>query len=255
MATGVTVAAILGAALAWPLVFDVTAPLLSDRAASSAVRAAPLWDRLRPVPAFDSAPPPASDAAARVMDVLTDVEARMRTTRYQHRTRVREARGEYAWDCSGMAAWVLRRAAPESRRSLGHGRPVARRFHRVIARAPTDRARRGWRRLAHVREARPGDLFAWERPPDFPSRNTGHVGFVVNAPARLADDRWAVRILDSTSLPHQDDTREPDGAGGAGRGTMVFLTDGRGRAVAYAWRGTRSLVHVHAPIAFGRVHR
>jgi hypothetical protein len=70
---------------------------------------------------------------------------------------------------------------------------------------------------------------------------------------RLDDDLWAVRILDSTSLPHQDDTRRSGSEGGTGRGTMTFVTDGRGHATAYGWHGTRTLGHIETPVVFGRV--
>lgn len=217
------------------------------------IRLAPVFDHLRSSPSFAAPPPPGSDAAGRVMATLERVEASARRSRYQHRTRVDARAGRYDWDCSGMAAWVLERSAPRARRSLNARRPVARTFHRTIAAAPTDRARRGWRRVDHIRDVRPGDLFAWERPPGFRSRNTGHVGFVVNRPLRVREGLWAVRILDSTSLAHQDDTRAHDADGGLGRGTMAFVTDGAGHATAYGWRGTRSRGHIETPVVFGRV--
>lgn len=218
------------------------------------VRRPSLLEPLRPSPRFEGEPPPpGSPAAARVLATLGRVESTLQRTRYQHRTRVREARGEYYWDCSGMAGWVLARAAPRARRTLGRGRPVARTFARTIARAPTDRPRRGWQRIDDLADVRPGDLFAWERPPNFPSRDSGHVGFVVHRPVRIADDLFAVRILDSTSLPHQDDSRSGE-ATGTGRGTMTFVTDGEGHAEAYGWHGTRSLGHIETAVVFGRPH-
>lgn len=220
-------------------------------AASPYSRTAPLLDPLRGSPSFGAPPPPGSPAAGRVIATLERVEARLRTTRYQHRTAVNEARGDYRWDCSGMATWVLARSAPRARRSLGSGRPVARTFARTIARAPTERAQRGWRQLDHVAEVRPGDVLAWERPPAMRSRNTGHVAFVVNAPVEVHEGVWALRILDSTSLAHQDDTRRP-GASGTGRGTMTFAVDADGRAEAYGWVGTRSMGYIETPVRFGR---
>jgi len=215
--------------------------------------ASPL-DPFRPAPSFDAPrAAPVTSAAARVIATLERVERRARVSSYRHRRSVDERRGVYHWDCSGMASWVLRRSAPRARGSLGQGRVVARRFARRISRAPTERGRRGWQRLEHIGEARPGDVFAWERPPDFPSRNTGHVGFVVRRPQRLSDEVWAVRILDATSLAHQSDTRL-DGATGLGRGTMTFVTDGRGHAQGYGWRGTDSLGYIETPVYFGRVH-
>lgn len=214
-------------------------------------RTAPLLDPLRGTPTFGAAPPAGSAAAARVLARLEQVESRTRVTHYQHRTVVDEARGIYRWDCSGMAAWVLARSAPRARRALGEGRPVARTFARTIARAPADRARRGWRRIDRVADARPGDVLAWERPPAMRSPNTGHVAFVMNAPVEVHEGIWAVRILDSTSLAHQDDTRRA-GRTGTGRGTMTFAVDADGRAEAYGWSGTRSIGYIETPVRFGR---
>ncbi len=222
-------------------------------AGRSYARRAPLLDPLRPSPRFDRAGEPGSPAAGRVLSALERVEQRTRVTRYQHRTQVSEPRGDYRWDCSGMAAWILERSAPRARRALGPGRPIARTFARTIARAPTDRPRLGWRRVGHVRDARPGDVLAWERPPGFRSRNSGHVAFVVAAPVEVHAGVWAVRILDSTSLAHQDDTR-PDGVSGTGRGTMTFAVDADGDAEAYGWRGTESLGYIATPVRFGRPH-
>lgn len=218
-----------------------------------AARADRPLDALRPTPSFGTPPAPGSATGGRVLARLARIERRTRRTRYRHRTRVDEAHGVYEWDCSGMAGWVLAREAPRARRALARPRPIARTFARRIRRAPTDRFRRGWQRVDAVAQVRPGDVFAWERPPDFPSRNSGHVGFVVNAPVQLSDDLWALRILDSTSAPHQDDTRSPHGEGGTGRGTMTVLTDPEGHAIAYGWYGTRSLGYVSTPVYFGRL--
>lgn len=203
------------------------------------------------------ATPPGSRAAGRVLEVLGRIRGRLRRTRYQHPTVVRERQGLYAWDCSGMAAWILRRSAPGALGAIHRERPVARDFHRIISRSPTDRARRSWRRLAHIEEARPGDVFAWLRPPDWPRRNTGHVGFVVEAPRRVPRiaDAYTVRIADATSVPHQHDTRSWPGDGGFGTGTILFMTDGRGQATAYGWYGSESRGVVPTTIVFGRVTR
>lgn len=202
-------------------------------------------------------PPPATPAAARVMDVLGRVQRGLRQTRYQHATSVRERDGVFLWDCSGMAAWVLHRSAPIAMATIGRPRPVARDFARVIERAPTTRARGGWQRVENIADARPGDVFAWRRPRGFPSRNTGHVGFVVDRPLPVPGlpGAYAVRVADATSWGHQDDTRQDDGVGGFGMGTLVFLTDGQGHGTHYGWGGTLSDGYVTTPIVFGRVSR
>lgn len=225
-----------------------------------------------PAVAADTRPPPSpvgldevtmtpadapSRAGARVVDLLRDLRAEVRETRYQARTEIRRGDGFYAWDCSGMAAWLLRRTAPQALRAVGAGRPVARDFFHAIARAPTARPRRGWQRLGHVAEVRPGDVFAWLRSPASTSKVTGHVGFVVGQPREVPawPGAYAVRIADATGLPHQDDTRAMDGPGGFGFGTMVFVTDDQGEVVAYGWFGTVSGGFMPARVLFGRPSR
>ena len=207
--------------------------------------------------AGEPAPEPATKAAAKIMALRATILETMTQTRYQHRTKVRRREGVYLWDCSGMVAWFLRRAAPAAHRAVGKERPVARDYYRVIRRAPTRAARQGWRRLAHIEDARPGDLFAWPRPPWFPSKNTGHVGFILAPPEPVEGlpDAYTLRILDATSLPHDKDTRDEDGDGGFGEGTLLILTDGEGRGTAYGWFGARSRGVIETDIVFGRVSR
>jgi hypothetical protein len=218
---------------------------------------APVWP-LPPMPhATEPAPPAQTRAGRAILELLATVQRSMRETRYQHQTVVRERDGVYLWDCSGMAAWVLRRAAPVAMRRITRARPVARDFVRAIEQAPTERAVAGWQRIERLADARPGDLFAWRRPRGFPSRNTGHVGFVVDRPLPVVGmpGAYAARVADATSLGHQDDTRADDADGGFGLGTLVFLTDEVGRGVGYGWLGTQSQGYVVTPIVIGRVSR
>jgi len=206
-----------------------------------------------------AAPPstPANHRAARVLKLLERIERTVKETRYEHRTTIRSREGIYYWDCSAMAAYILAKVAPEARKALTRERPVARDFYQVIRQAPTRGAHEGWRRLRRITDVRPGDVFAWKRPKDFPSKNTGHVGFVLEAPipAPGREDAYLVRIADATSLPHGDDTRDPEGEGGFGHGTILFTTDGDGHGTAYGWFGARSRGVIETPIAFGRLVR
>lgn len=200
---------------------------------------------------------PATAAAGRVLERLQRVEARLTRTRYQHRTVVNEHRGLYLWDCSGMADWVLARTARRAHGRLRSERPVARTFFQVIDRAPTEGQRSGWQRVAHIEDARPGDLFAWLRPPDWPRRNTGHVGFVLSVPRPAPDipGAYLVRIADATSVPHELDSRSYPGDGGYGTGTILFTTDGAGVVTGYGWHGSMSQRVVLTRTVFGRVSR
>lgn len=209
--------------------------------------------RVAPTRAFGDAPAE-SAAAARVVATLTQVRTTIRQTRYEHTTHVRASDGLYLWDCSGMAAWILSRAAPRAFASVGGERPVARDFFRAIARSPTSRARGGWRQLDRLEDARPGDVLSWVRPRDFPSHNTGHVAFVLAAPVKVLsrDDAWAVRVADATSFGHENDTRPQGSDGGYGEGTLLFLVDAQGRGTAYGWFGSYSDAVIVTPIVVGR---
>lgn len=215
----------------------------------------PIAGPLPPPPPPAAPTPPATPAGQRVLDVLERVRANLRSTRYQHRRVVREADGVYHWDCSLMTHWVLERAHPRAVAPMRGTRPLAEHFVRVIERAPVGRFAGGWQRVPRVADARPGDVFAWRRPRGFPSRNTGHVGVVAGAPRPVPrmPGAYAVRVVDATSWGHQDDTRPPDGVGGFGAGTLVFLTDAEGRGTHYGWYGTASGGYVVTPIVLGRV--
>ena len=219
---------------------------------------APVDGPLPPAPMTEEPPSsPATRAATRVLATVDEIRRSLVTTRYQASTAVNLKQGDYRWDCSGMAAWILRRAAPAAMRALARSRPVARDFAAAIERAPTSRARNGWQRIARIADVLPGDVFAWRRPRGMPSKNTGHVGFVLERPLPVPGipGAWAVRIADSTSSYHQNDSRDPAGEGGFGVGTLVFLTDAEGAATSYGWSGTRSEWYVVTPVVFGRVHR
>ncbi len=219
---------------------------------------APIDGPLPPRPIDDEPPrPPGTRAAGRVVEILDELAASIVSSKYQARTVVRVDAGTYDWDCSGMAAWILRRAAPAALRALASPRPVARDFAQAIERAPTTKARAGWQRIARLDDVLPGDVFAWRRPRGMPSKNTGHVGFVVERPLPVPGmpGAWAVRIADSTRGYHQDDARMTDADGGFGIGTLVFLTDATGRATSYGWSGTESEWYIVTPVVFGRVHR
>lgn len=221
----------------------------------------PGWwlDRPDPVTTVDEPDAPSDDEPAtrpgRKLIALKDrIQEELTYTAYEHRTRVRPKEGIYIWDCSAMAAWMLRKVAPKARKAMDKGRPVARDFYRKIKRSPTRRTQDGWRRIADIEDVRAGDMFAWERPKGFPSKNTGHVGFAIEAPKPVPDwpGAYTVRIVDATSLPHESDTRAPDGAG-IGEGTILFLTDGEGRGIGYGWHGNRSRGVILTRIGFARL--
>lgn len=201
---------------------------------------------------------PGSRAATRLLALVDKIDTTIVESKYQHRTRVRRREGVYLWDCSGMMNWMLDRVAPRAREKLDRDRPVAATYHRIIKKSPTKRARDGWRRIEDVRDVRPGDVFAWLRPPDWPKGgNTGHVGIMIESaqPVPEIENGWTVRIVDASRYTHQNDTRDPDDDGGFGMGTIMFVTDDEGAPLAYGWFGSQSRYVHETSIVFGRITR
>ncbi len=249
----------------------VTAPVAAGLAVLGALggcersRAPRPIDR-RPALTFASAPAPPEprpffdDAAIdwdrnAVMRRLGKVSATLEDASYTYGFFVDEKRGIYRFDCSGMVQWVLGRAAPRAAATMAYGsekRPLARDFQRRIARAPLDRARGGWRRVARVADLAPGDVVAWLKPVEIESPNTGHVAFVLVPPVLAPgyDNAYLVRIADSTRLLHDEDTRV--GRTGFGFGTILLVADPEsGAPTAFGWVALRWRAFATA-IALGR---
>jgi len=219
----------------------VAAPSAITRPPAVAPRDAPHVDRARVEPA-----PRLSDADIDwdknpVLTRLARIAETMTHTEYTHGFEVDEARGVYRFDCSGMVQWVLRRAAPRAaaaaRYQLDH-RPLARDYQRRIASVPLGKERYGWRRIGRIVDAEPGDVIAWIRPAVIRSPNTGHVAFIALPPVPVPgyDNAFLVRVIDSTSLLHDDDTRQ--GRSGFGLGTILLVADEiTGEPRAFGWIG------------------
>ncbi|MSQ83276.1 MAG: hypothetical protein EXR77_10360 [Myxococcales bacterium] len=201
---------------------------------------------------------PANAAANdRILAVLGRISETMTNSAYKPVLRVDERRGRYEFDCSAMAGWVLTRSAPRARSTVGPARPLARDFARTIAAADIVRPRKGWLRVPRMVDARPGDVLAWRRPPWFPSRNTGHVAFVMAKPVAFGRG-LLVRIADATSIGHGRDSRAA-GQTGFGIGVLWITVDAAtGAGTGYGWVGEESAradYAIETPILIGRATR
>ncbi len=181
--------------------------------------------------------------ANQVMKTLGGIHDNLRAASYSAAIDVDEEHGLYAFDCSGMTQWVLRRAAPRAASAAAYKlphRPLARDFYRRIASIPTGKHRFGWQRIEKVAEAKPGDVIAWIKPDIIRSPYTGHVAFVLLPPVPVPgdDNAYLVRIADSSRLLHDEDTRiDRDGFG---FGTILLVTDPEsGAPIGYGWVGLR----------------
>jgi len=178
-----------------------------------------------------------------VMRALGKIETTMTRGEYSSITRVNEQRGLYSFDCSGMTQWVLQKAAPVAARAAAGKlarRPLAADFYRRIAAVPAGEERSGWKRIARLRDAKPGDVIAWVKPKIIDSPYTGHVAFVALPPVKVTgySDAYLLRIIDSTSLLHDEDTRVD--RTGFGRGTILLVVDLETQEpLAYGWAGLK----------------
>lgn len=196
-----------------------------------------------------------------VMQLLHHVHNTLQASSYHAVTRVDVDAGSYQFDCSGMAAWVLKRTAPVAHASVvarsRNGRPLARDYYRQIA-AAGRRKVAGWTHVGRVGDARPGDVIAWLKPKWRRSAMTGHVAFLVSAPEGVPDmpGAYLVRVADASRYTHQDDTRTGTGRNGFGMGTILVLAHPETDApVAYGWHGKRSRWLPVTDIAIGRAER
>ncbi len=198
-----------------------------------------------------------------VMQRLSRIFETLRDSKYSHETRVDEKAGHYEFDCSGLVAWVLRRAAPGAHGVVvarsKRGRPLARDYYWEIAQARAGkRATRGWSRVPRVMDARAGDVIAWLKPEIVRSNNTGHVAFLLETPRPIEaiPDGYLVRVADASQYQHDDDDRSESGRTGFGSGVILVVADPEsGAPVAYGWFGAYSSWILPASIAIGRVVR
>jgi hypothetical protein len=189
-------------------------------------------------------PSSAKPGPERVVAVIDGIRSSLAETRYQHVTRVDPRAGRYFFDCSGMAAWILKRSAPAAFEAVHRpegGRPLAVHYYRTIARIPPGARRGPWMRVGDAALALPGDVIAWERPKWFESTSTGHVAFVVGRPRPVAQPVRGVliRIADASKFRHEDDSR-PYGGTGFGEGVMLLPVDGDAQPTGYGWVGAQT---------------
>lgn len=201
----------------------------------------------------------ATGAAARVVELLGRIESTLVDSHYSPITRVDPKLGRYEFDCSGMASWVLQRAAPGAWQSVraysATGRVVARDFVRAIAAVGIERPSWAWQRVARVKDAQPGDVIAWLKPAGWQSPITGHVGFVLERPiaSKRVPGGYLLRFADASRYQHQDDTRAATGRDGFGSGTLLFMADPQtGAPKAYGWFGDLSTWISETQIMIGR---
>jgi hypothetical protein len=194
----------------------------------------------------------------------TNEFATMKSTLYQHQTRVDRVAGSYRYDCVGFVSYALKQAAPQAWATtvqvtgIAKGRiPSPPRYRALFADLPKN-PKPGWTAVTNVSELRPGDVVAWEHKTE---TSSGHAVVIGGIPVPRPDGSWLVEVYDSTSSAHGDDSRPQDQRAqvlassgrpsGLGHGVVVFLSDpASGALTGLRWSPKGRAITV--PIAAGR---
>jgi len=196
--------------------------------------------------------PQGGSAVERVVKLLQYIEEHVVTSVYKADTKVDLDRGNFEFDCSGMVNWILAIAAPKAHADLQSSRAVVATYVKMLQAIPYDQPTQNWRNVKRIEDAEAGDVIAWPTPKDwYPSTATGHMGIIVKKPEKVSGG-YLVRIADSTSLPHGEDSRS--GASGFGYGTIFITTDpDTGIGTGQGWTGRYSgNTVIKTPIVVGR---
>jgi hypothetical protein len=112
-------------------------------------------------------------------------------------------------------------------------------YYDIFRTIPYNASAYGWRRIEKVADLRPGDVVVWKKATT--DGTWGHVFLIASMPER--DTRWSgaykLRITDSTSDPHSNDSRCST-CTGVGAGDMLLRassTSGRVYDVSWSLKG------------------
>jgi len=194
----------------------------------------------------------------------TNQFGRMKTTLYQHQTKVDRDAGSFRYDCVGFVSYALKRSTPQAWATIVKATGIAKGRipnppkYRAFLAGLTNLAQPGWQAVTKVSELRPGDVVAWEHKTE---TSLGHAVIIGGVPVPGPDSSWSVEVYDSTSLPHGDDSRPGDERAevlaatarhsGLGHGVMILIADpASGALTGLRWSAKARAITV--PIAAGR---
>jgi hypothetical protein len=198
--------------------------------------------------------------AAKLADEAADTVANLVETHYTHNIFIDDTDSIYDCDCSGYVEHLLARIALRHlsmiRDSTGHTRPLAADFHNFFTKLPKmeSNVTNGWLQIATLAETNRGDILTWSLN-DSSTGDTGHVVIVADTPTQIDDESFAVKVYDSSSIQHFEDSRGKgsDFKGGVGA-SSIHIDVGAGGTPAGFQFHERAL-HYKAPIAIARILR
>lgn len=160
--------------------------------------------------------------------------------------------GIYIVDCSDYVDHLLQVANPSAYLSLvnstGSEKPTSEHYYHFFT-GLTYKPRHYWNKVENVNQLQPGDILVLRNKKNSHTGVSGHVMVVMNKPTRTPN-AFLVRVTDSASSGHSQDTRLPH-TSGIGIGTMqIKVNPGTGQPSAYAWKlGSSFEKHVNFAMA------
>jgi hypothetical protein len=153
-------------------------------------------------------------------------------------TRFDVARGIYVVDCSTYVDNVLQITSPNAFSNLvnftGADKPTSQHYYNFFTHLSND-PQHYWDKVDNVDQLQPGDILVFRNKANPRARATGHVMIVMDKPISADMDSFLVRVADSASSGHSDDTRGSDS--GIGIGTLLIKANPKtGEPAAYAWK-------------------
>jgi hypothetical protein len=202
-----------------------------------------------------AAPATQQASSSKLLNRAHHVLDTLKSSSYQHVSDIDEQAGEFHCDCSGFVGWLLRKEMPDQYKAVPFPkitkRPRAVDYYEAFLAAPTEpQSAKPWLRIVKMADAKPGDILAWRKVTIPENGTTGHVVLIDSLPTPIAPDLFKFVVIDSTSRPHEDDTRKPDETG-VGRGTVYVKVDADGRPITFGSRPPKGQVS-SIPIAIGR---
>ncbi len=163
------------------------------------------------------------------------------------------SKGVYIIDCSDYVDHLLQVSNPAAYSSLVHStgsdKPTTEHYYHFFT-GLTYKPRHYWNKIDYVKELQPGDILVFRNNKNSHTGVSGHVMVVMNKPTRI-QDAFMVRVTDSASSGHSQDTRLPH-TSGIGIGTMKIKVDpDTGEPSAYAWKLGSTFEH-HVNFAMAR---
>lgn len=175
-----------------------------------------------------------------VANLSSMVNKTIQTMRYSHYrmggTDFDPSHGIYVVDCSSYVDRLLNQVNPEAYFNLvnrtGTTRPTTSDYYNFFNNLAYQSSHY-WRKVDNANNLQAGDILVFRS--GWNGGGSGHVMVVMNKPVRR-NDVLMVRVADSASSGHSQDTR-PAHTSGIGIGTMLIkVDDATNRPAAYAWR-------------------